>query len=123
MEDRGSKMAAEREPERTEGPEPPPPSSILHPLSSILYSPSSIFLVGPRGSGKTTVARLLAEALGWAWLDADALLEERAGKSIRAVFEAEGEGGFRERESALLAELCGRQRHVVATGGGVVLRE
>src|SRR5262245_59645952 len=92
-----------------------------HPTTPPPHHP--VFLVGPRGSGKTTVARLLAEALGWGWLDADALLEERAGRSVRAVFEDEGEAGFREREATLLAELCARRRHVVATGGGVVLRQ
>ncbi len=82
-----------------------------------------IFLIGPRGSGKSTVAVLLAEQLGWGWADADACLEERAGRSIRQVFAEEGEAGFREREAAVLAELCGRERCVVATGGGVVLRD
>jgi shikimate kinase len=81
-----------------------------------------IFLIGPRGSGKTTVARLLAEALGWSWSDADVELERQAGMSIRDIFAAEGEAGFREREAAVLAELCERRLCVVATGGGVVLR-
>jgi shikimate kinase len=81
-----------------------------------------IFLIGYRGTGKSTVARLLAERLGWAWVDADALLEARHGRSIRQIFADEGEAGFREREAALLGELCGLRRHVVATGGGVVLR-
>ena len=86
-------------------------------------SPLPLFLIGPRGSGKTTVARLLAGRLGWDWLDADDVLERRYGKSIRAIFAEEGEAGFRERESAVLADLCGRRRCVVAAGGGVVLRE
>lgn len=81
-----------------------------------------LFLIGSRGSGKTTVARLLAQRLGWPWLDADVLLEERAGRTIRAVFADEGEVGFRERESALLRELAELSSHVLATGGGVVLR-
>jgi shikimate kinase len=84
--------------------------------------PERIFLIGPRGSGKTTMAKLLAARLGWGWLDADAVLEERAGQSIRSIFAAEGEAGFREREAHILAELCRLDRHVVATGGGVVLR-
>jgi shikimate kinase len=84
---------------------------------------SRIFLIGPRGSGKSTAAELLAGRLGWGWVDADAEVERRAGTSIRAIFAAEGEAGFRDRESAVLAELCRRERHVIATGGGVVLRE
>src|SRR5438445_2457666 len=82
-----------------------------------------IFLIGPRGSGKSTVAKLVAKELGWEWTDADAELESRAGRTIRDVFVAEGEEGFRRREAEVLAELCQRHRLVVATGGGVVLRE
>jgi shikimate kinase len=81
-----------------------------------------MFLIGSRGSGKTTLARLLAKRLGWEWADADAAIEELQGRSIRAIFDAEGEAGFRELEAAVLAELCQRRRHVIATGGGVVLR-
>ena len=80
-----------------------------------------LFLIGYRATGKSTVARLLAERLGWGWVDADAVLEERAGHSIKTIFAAEGEAGFRTRESAVLADLCRLRRHVVATGGGVVL--
>jgi len=81
-----------------------------------------LFLIGARGTGKTTVARLVAERLGWQFHDADALLEERAGKTIRHIFADEGESAFRDRESALLAELAGLSACVVASGGGVVLR-
>ncbi len=84
--------------------------------------PPLIFLIGYRGTGKTTVARLLAERLGWHWLDADALLEARHGRSIRTIFAEEGEAGFRDKESALLPELCRLHNHVIATGGGVILR-
>ena len=85
-------------------------------------SAARLFLIGARGTGKSTVARLLAAALGWDCVDADAELEARCGQSIRAVFAEEGEAGFRDREEAVLAELCRRERVVVATGGGVVLR-
>jgi shikimate kinase len=84
--------------------------------------PPRWFLIGYRGSGKTTVARLLAQRLGWSWLDADEVLENRHGRSIRTIFAEEGEAGFREKESAVLVGLCKLDRHVIATGGGVVLR-
>ena len=63
-----------------------------------------ITLIGYRGSGKTAVARPLAERLGdgWAWIDADSVIEERAGRSIREIFEAEGEAGFRLREADVM---------------------
>jgi shikimate kinase len=82
-----------------------------------------IFLIGYRGTGKSTVARLLAEALGWPWLDADDVLERKCGRTIRDIFATEGEEGFRAKEEAVLAELCKLKEHVIATGGGVVLRE
>jgi shikimate kinase len=82
----------------------------------------NITLIGYRGTGKSTVARLVANRLGWSWVDADAYLEERANRTIREIFAAEGETGFRARESALLSELTGRDRTVIAAGGGVVLR-
>jgi len=86
-------------------------------------SPANVFLIGPRGCGKSTVGRLLAERLpGWTWLDADAELERRVGRSVRDLFALEGEAGFRARESALLAELADGARRVVSAGGGVVLR-
>ncbi|MCI0379082.1 MAG: shikimate kinase [Gemmataceae bacterium] len=81
-----------------------------------------IFLIGYRGTGKTTVARLLAEKLGWQWCDADALLEQRHGKTIRQIFAEEGESGFRDKEAALFEELSQLEDHVIATGGGIVLR-
>lgn len=84
---------------------------------------SLLFLIGYRGTGKTTVARLLAPRLGWDWLDADQTLEERHGRTIRQIFAEEGEASFRDKEAAVLEEVCTRERIVVATGGGVILRE
>ncbi len=83
---------------------------------------SRIFLIGSRGSGKTTVGRALADRLGWAFVDADVLLEARAGKTIARIFADDGEPAFRDRESTILAELAGWRDHVIATGGGIVLR-
>lgn len=85
--------------------------------------PERILLIGYRGTGKTTVGRLLARELGWAFADCDDLIEAAAGKSVAAIFGAEGEAGFRDREAAALIELCGRDRLVIATGGGAVLRK
>src|SRR5882724_5504761 len=83
--------------------------------------PANLFLIGYRGTGKSTVAGIVAAELGWQKVDADALLEARAGLSIRDIFQAEGEAGFRRRETDLLEEICRGTRQVVATGGGVVL--
>lgn len=83
----------------------------------------NIYLIGYRGSGKTTVARHLASMLWWNWLDADPHLEQQAGCSIREIFESEGETGFRDRESRVVAELALYSQLVVALGGGAVLRE
>lgn len=83
----------------------------------------NIALIGYRGSGKTTIAEQLAAALGWAWIDADVEVENRAGKTIAAIFADEGEPVFRDLESIVIGELCQREGVVVALGGGAVLRE
>jgi shikimate kinase len=79
-------------------------------------------LVGPRGTGKSTIGGILAEQLGWPFLDADVEMERTAGRSIASIFADEGEPSFRDREERILAELIGRGACVLATGGGVVLR-
>ncbi len=80
-----------------------------------------LYLVGYRGTGKTTVGRLVAAAMGWPFVDLDERIEEVAGRNIAAIFAAEGEAGFRDRESAALLEV--RSQAVISTGGGIVLRE
>jgi shikimate kinase len=82
----------------------------------------NVFLIGYRGSGKTTVAAALAQRIGWTWIDADAQLERRAGKTIKQIFAEQGEKAFRDLESDVLADLIKLDRHIVALGGGVVLR-
>jgi shikimate kinase len=92
-------------------------------MSAGLPSGRGLALVGPRGTGKSTVGRLLADRLGRPFVDADAALEARAGRSIRSIFEELGEPAFRDLEQDLLAELTADRARVLATGGGVVLRE
>ena len=108
-----------------------PQSAIRDPRSEIapgsLASPADrdapLLLIGYRGTGKSTVARLLAARLGWDWVDADVEIERRAGKSIAAIFADDGEPRFRDLEADVLAELVARPRTVVACGGGAVVRE
>jgi len=82
----------------------------------------NLILIGYRATGKTTVARLLAERLGWEWIDADVEIEHRAGKAIARIFAEDGEPAFRELEARVIADLCGRERLVLAAGGGAPLR-
>lgn len=84
---------------------------------------SGVTLVGYRGCGKTTVARLLSRRLGLPIIDADEVLEARAGRSVAAVIAADGEPAFRDLETAVLADLLAGPPVVLATGGGVVLRD
>jgi len=81
----------------------------------------NIVLIGYRGTGKTTVARLLALHLGWDWADSDVEIELRAGRSIAAIFADQGEAAFRELEVQVVAELAGREKTVLALGGGAVV--
>jgi shikimate kinase len=82
-----------------------------------------ITLIGYRATGKTTLAKLLAERLGWQWIDADVEIERRAGKSIAHIFAEDGEPAFRDLESRVIADLCGRDKLVLAAGGGAPLLE
>ncbi len=82
---------------------------------------ANLFLIGPMGSGKSTVGRWIAEAMGWRFYDLDQAIEERWGAAISLIFDIEGETGFRRRESLLLNELTALPNIVLATGGGVVL--
>lgn len=83
----------------------------------------TITLTGYRGTGKSSVAPLLADRLGWSWIDADAEIERRAGQSIRDIFAAGGEPEFRRQERAVMVDLLSRDRLVIASGGGAILNE
>ncbi|TAH39978.1 MAG: shikimate kinase [Planctomycetota bacterium] len=80
---------------------------------------AAIVLIGPRAAGKTTLGRRLAEQLGCDFVDADALLERRHGRTIADWLRADS-AGFRRAEAALLGELLARSDAVVALGGGIV---
>jgi shikimate kinase len=86
-----------------------------------MQKPHNVFLVGPMGTGKTTVGRQLAAALGFEFEDSDHVIQQRTGVDIPTIFEFEGEEGFRLREAQVIGELTQRQDLVLATGGGVVL--
>lgn len=84
---------------------------------------TSIFLVGPMGSGKSTVGRALARKIGYRFYDSDREIEARCGVDIPTIFDYEGESGFRDRESRIIDELTALPGIVLATGGGAILRE
>ncbi len=89
-------------------------------LAQLPVSGMNIVIIGLMGSGKSTVGKLVAQNLGFTFADTDHLIIESAGRSIPEIFAAEGEAGFRQRETEALRSLAGRQRLVIATGGGIV---
>ncbi len=79
-------------------------------------------IVGYMGSGKSAVGRIVAEALGWEFIDLDRRIEERVGLSIPELFESSGEPFFRDLERReLLEALDGPAERVISCGGGVVI--
>ena len=83
----------------------------------------NIVLIGFMGSGKSSIGRLLAKNLAFQFIDSDRLIVERAGMEITEIFAQHGENHFRELETEVIRSLLPRHSHVIATGGGVVLRE
>lgn len=85
-----------------------------------------IYLIGYRGAGKSTVGRLVAQQLGLTFVDTDDWIEERAGRSIREIFQAEGEDGFRDLEQGVIEEAAQNwesKAAVISLGGGAILRD
>jgi len=82
---------------------------------------NNIVLTGFMGTGKTTVGRMLAERLGYAFMDTDDIIQERAGRSIPEIFQDRGEAAFREMEAAVAQELADKEGLVIATGGRMML--
>eukprot|EP00271_Cylindrocystis_brebissonii_P011644 TRINITY_DN29542_c0_g1_i1.p1 TRINITY_DN29542_c0_g1~~TRINITY_DN29542_c0_g1_i1.p1 ORF type:complete len:375 (-),score=45.46 TRINITY_DN29542_c0_g1_i1:1003-2127(-) len=84
----------------------------------------SIFLIGMMGCGKTTVGRIVAEALGYGFFDSDSLVEQTYGATVATIFKEKGEQSFRELESQAISQLASMDGGlVVATGGGAIIRK
>lgn len=81
----------------------------------------NLAFIGPMGAGKTTLGKRVAALLGLRFVDVDQHLEQLTGARVPLIFECEGEAGFRAREAALIAQLCGEHGLLIATGGGAVL--
>ena len=84
---------------------------------------NSIALIGFMGTGKTAVGQALAEKLGKEFIETDALIEKKAGKSIPEIFRQDGEIVFRELEIAVIKAIAGKENVVIAGGGGAVLNK
>jgi shikimate kinase len=82
----------------------------------------SIILIGYRGSGKTTIGREMAERLRRPFVDTDELIVNAAGMSIKDIFTSGGEPAFRERETQAVLEVAALRKHVIALGGGALIR-
>ena len=95
------------------------PTDPSQPLGERLQG-TNLYLVGMMGCGKSTVGPLLAKALGYRFLDADAVISQAAGCSIPEIFARDGEEGFRRLERQVLQQLSQWHSLVVATGGGIV---
>ena len=98
--------------------------SVIFPINEVLkHQMMNIVLIGMPGSGKTTVGKLLAEATGKLFVDADEELVKFAGRSIPEIFAEDGESAFRALETRVLCELGKRSNLVIATGGGCVTQD
>jgi len=80
-------------------------------------------LIGPPGSGKSTVGQLLAERLGVAFRDTDADVEQAAGKPVSDIFVEDGEEVFRELEADAVRRALAEHEGVLSLGGGAILAE
>jgi shikimate kinase len=77
-----------------------------------------IYLNGFMASGKSTIGPILANTLGWDYVDLDKIIEEETGKSIVKIFEDEGEKYFRDKETEILNKISGSEKKIISLGGG-----
>jgi len=83
----------------------------------------NIVLTGFMGTGKTTVGQIVADFIGWHFVDTDDEIIHRFGMSIPVIFEVHGEEGFRRFETIVAQSVAARNQQVIATGGGMMLSE
>ncbi len=83
----------------------------------------NLFLIGYRGTGKTTIGKLLAKKLKKPFIDLDELIVNNTGKSIPQIFAKEGEAKFRDYETNALKQVCENTNQVISCGGGIITRE
>ncbi len=83
----------------------------------------NLILVGFMGTGKTTIGKDAAKSLGFRFVDTDAVISRKAGKSISDIFAEDGEEAFRQLETEILEECAGKSDQVISTGGGIVTQE
>ncbi len=83
----------------------------------------NIVLIGFRGTGKSTVGKLLAKRLERDFIDSDKYIESSTGKTIKSIFEDDGEEGFRKIEADTIAVLSKADNKIISVGGGAVLKE
>lgn len=83
----------------------------------------NLYLIGMMGVGKTTVGKLLAQEVGYRFVDTDEIIVKAVGKSINEIFTENGEADFRQLESDVLGQVCAYTKLIVATGGGIVMQQ
>ena len=83
----------------------------------------NIFIVGAMGSGKSTIGKLLAKKMNKEFMDTDHEIEKISNYDISTIFQKYGEEIFREKETEVLINLNGIKNHIIATGGGIILKK
>jgi len=83
----------------------------------------NIFLIGYRGTGKTTLGKIIARERQMPFIDLDDLIIKNVGKAIPQIFATEGEAKFRDYETQALKQVCEKTGQIISCGGGIVTRE